>query len=99
MGVVAGALAELLTGCKVVLPPASEAGTCAGGAVPDYSTGILVWLGLYLLSFYALKWTIGKKMSKEEQRKLVTTGVGTSVLLFLFTWLLLYTLGVTYLNF
>jgi len=66
--------------------------------VPDYSTGILVGLGLYLLSFYLVKWTIAKKWGKDEQRKIVTTGVGSFALLFIFTWIFLFTLGVTYLN-
>lgn len=98
LGVVGGALAELLTGCKVILAPNPNAGTCVANATPDYSTGILVGLGLYLLSFYAIKWTIGKRLDKDEQRKIVTTGVGSFLLLFIFTWILLFTLGVTYLN-
>ncbi len=99
LGVLGGGLAELLTGCKVILPPAANAGTCVGSAVPDYSTGILVWVGLYLLSFYLIKWTYGKKLDKDEQRKIVTTGIGSFILLFIFTWVILFTLGVSYLNF
>jgi hypothetical protein len=97
LGVIGGTTAELLTGCKVILT-APNAGSCVGGHVPDYSTGILVWIGLYLFSYYLLRSTIGKRLEKDQQTKVTTTGVGTFVLLFIFSWVLLFTLGVTYLN-
>jgi hypothetical protein len=99
LGVVGGALAELLTGCKVLAPMPKTGGVCVGGLSPDYSTGILIALLLYLGTFYALKWTVGRKFSKEEERKLYTTGVGSFALLFIFSWVLLFTLGVAYLNY
>jgi len=98
LGVVAGTIAELLTGCKVMVPVPKTGGVCIGGLSPDYSTGILFGLFLYLATFYVLKWTVGKKGDKALERKLYTTGVGSYALLFLFSWVLLYTLGVTYLN-
>lgn len=70
-----------------------------GGLSPDYSTGIIIGMFIFLASYYALKATIGKKFAKEEQRKVYTTGVGSFVMLFVFTWVLLFTLGVTYLNY
>jgi hypothetical protein len=98
LGVVAGTLAELLTGCKVMTPVPKTGAVCVGGLTPDYTTGILVAVFVYLATFYALKWTVGKKGDKEFERKLYTTGVGSYALLFIFSWVLLYTLGVTYLN-
>jgi len=97
LGVVGGALSELVTGCKVVVS-GSTAGTCEGGLAPDYATGILVGLFIFLASFYSFKFTIGKKFSKEQQGKIYTTGLGSYALLYIFTWVLLYTLGITYLN-
>ncbi len=97
LGVVGGALSELLTGCKVILS-GTAAGTCVGGLAPDYSTGILVGLFIFLGSYYLLKLTIGKKFAKADQGKIYTTGLGSYALLFIFTWVLLYTLGVTFLN-
>ena len=97
LGAVGGTLSELLSGCKVNLTP-PNAGVCVGGAVPDYSTGILLALFIFMGSYYFLKYTIGKKFPKDMQGKIYTTGVGSFALLYIFTWVLLYTLGVTYLN-
>jgi hypothetical protein len=69
-----------------------------GQLTPDYSTGILLGLFLFLASYYFLKATVGKKFPKDEQRKIYTTGVGSFALLFVFMWVFLFTLGITYLN-
>ena len=98
LGVIGGAGAELLTGCKVVIPAPTSGGACVGGLTPDYSTGLLVGMFLFLISYYFLKVTIGKRFPKDEQKKIYTTGVGAFALLFVFVWVLMYTLGVTYLN-
>ena len=98
LGAVGGISAELLTGCRVLVPPTLGAGACVGGASPDYSTGILLGLFLYIATFYLLRWSVGKSFDKDQQRKLYTTGVGSFVMLFVFCWVLLFTLGITYLN-
>jgi hypothetical protein len=49
-------------------------------------------------SYYAIKLTIGKKFPKDQQGKIYMTGLGSYALLYVFTWVLLYTLGVTFLN-
>jgi hypothetical protein len=98
LGVVGGTAAELITGCKVIIPAPASAPACVGGLAPDYSTGILLGLFIFLASYYFLKYTVGKRFEKDEQRKIYTTGVGAFALLFIFTWVLLFTLGVTYLN-
>jgi len=69
-----------------------------GGLTPDYSTGILLGLFLFLGSYYLLKSVFSKNFTKDEQRKIYTTGAGTFALLFIFSWVLLFTLGITYLN-
>jgi hypothetical protein len=97
LGAVGGSVSELLFGCKVnVSPP--NVGSCVGGAVPDYSTGILLALFIFLASYYLVRMTIGKKFPKDQQGKVYTAGAGTYALLYIFSWVLLYTLGVTYLN-
>jgi hypothetical protein len=97
MGVVGGTLSELLTGCKVIIT-SPGAGSCVGGLKPDYSTGILIGLFLFLASYYFLKSIYGKKFAKDQQNKIYTTGVGSFALLYVFSWVLLFTLGVSYLN-
>ena len=52
LGALGGVSAELLTGCKVLIPPPASGGACVGGASPDYSTGILLGLFLYIATFY-----------------------------------------------
>ncbi len=98
LGAAGGIVAELLTGCKVLVPPVAGSAACVNGLNPDYSTGILLGLFLYIATFYVLKWTVGKGFEKDQQRKLYTTGVGSFLMLFVFCWVLLFTLGVTYLN-
>ena len=98
LGAVGGVSAELLTGCKALIPPPSGGGACLGGASPDYSTGILLGLFLYIATFYLLRWSVGRSFDKTQQRKLYTTGVGSFLMLFVFSWVLLFTLGVAYLN-
>jgi hypothetical protein len=99
LGALGGTLAELFTGCKVLIPPASSGPACVGGLTPDYITGILIGMFLFIGSYYAFNWTIGKKFPKDEQRKIYTTGIGSYVMLFVFSWVLLFTLGVAYLNY
>jgi len=97
LGAVGGTVSELLTGCKVIVS-GQLAGTCEGGLTPDYSTGILIGLFLFLGSYYLIKLTIGKKFPKADQGKIYMTGLGSFALLYIFTWVFLYTLGITYLN-
>jgi hypothetical protein len=97
LGAVGGTLSELLTGCKVIVS-GDKAGTCEGGLMPDYQTGILIGLFIFLGSYYLIKLTIGKKFPKADQGKIYMTGLGSYALLYIFTWVFLYTLGITYSN-
>lgn len=97
LGVLGGTLSELLTGCKVVVT-SPGAGACVNGLKPDYSTGILIGLFLFISSYYLLRAAFGKRFPKDQQGKIYTTGVGTFALLYVFSWVLLFTLGVTFLN-
>jgi hypothetical protein len=64
----------------------------------DYANGILVALIFFLGSYYLSRFLWGKSFAKEQMNKLYTTGMGSYVMLFLFSWLLLFTLGVHYLT-
>lgn len=64
----------------------------------DYLSGILLVMLVYFMSFYLIRALWGKKMKPEDQRKLYTSGLGSYVLLFLFFWILLFTLQVHYLH-
>ncbi len=60
----------------------------------DYYNGVVLGLLVYLLSYYLARFVWGKNVTKQEMAKLYTSGIGTFVMLYLFFWLLLFTLGV-----
>ena len=52
------------------------------------SIGIL----FYLISYYVARFTWYKKLGREGQGKIYTTGIGGFIMVFLFTWMLFFTL-------
>ena len=64
----------------------------------DYLTGITFALLLYLATYYIVRRTWGTRLKPEEQNKLLTAGLPNYVLLFLFVWLFLFTLGAHFLT-
>jgi hypothetical protein len=86
LGVVAGVLASgIFTPFKV--------DTTASIASADFVDGALLGVLVYLGSFYLFRFKWGKVVGKEKVGKLYTTGVGAYVMIFLFFWILLFTLG------
>lgn len=61
---------------------------------PDYYNGVVLGLLIYLVSYYLARFVWGRNVTRQEMAKLYTSGLGTFVMLFLFFWLLLFTLGV-----
>lgn len=59
----------------------------------DYIDGILVGLIVYLLSYYVARYGWYRSLERKDMGKLYTTGVGIFVMIFLFTWILLFTLS------
>jgi hypothetical protein len=53
---------------------------------------ITVALLAYLLTYYGARYTWYRKLEASKQGKIFTTGVGSFVMLFIFTWVLLATL-------
>lgn len=49
-------------------------------------------IGIYLASYYVALFTWYRGLDKQGQGKVYTTGVGSFVLVFLFTWMLFFTL-------
>ena len=64
----------------------------------DYSNGILIALILFLGSYYASRYLWGKSFTKQQMTKLYTVGMFPFIMLFIFFWILLFTLGVHYLT-
>jgi hypothetical protein len=58
----------------------------------DWSLGVTVGIGIYLASYYLALFTWYRGLDRKAQGKVYTMGVGSYVLVFLFTWLLFFTL-------
>ncbi|HYB45525.1 MAG TPA: hypothetical protein VEC92_03275 [Nitrososphaerales archaeon] len=59
----------------------------------DWTFGITVCVGIYLLSYYAARYIWYRKLEPTKLSKIYTTGIGSYVMLFIFTWILLATLS------
>lgn len=60
----------------------------------DYLDGILIGILFYLASYYIGRYLWFKSITPENLTKLYTQGLGSYIMLFLFTWLLLFTLTI-----
>jgi hypothetical protein len=58
----------------------------------DASTGISIGIAVYLATYYLARFSWYKDVGKQGQGKVYTTGIGSFTLVFLFTWMLLFTL-------
>ena len=58
----------------------------------DYFTGISIGIAFYLLSFYIARFTWYKGSDRQVQSKVYSTGYGGYILVFVFTYMLLFTL-------
>ena len=59
----------------------------------DYFDGLLVGVMFYLVSYYLARYIWFRKLEREDIGKMYSTGIGVYVLVFLFTWILLFTLA------
>jgi len=58
----------------------------------DYADGILVGVIVYLVSYYVARYGWYRSLERKDIGKIYTTGVGIFAMVFLFTWILLFTL-------
>ncbi|MGD0319246.1 MAG: hypothetical protein ABSB56_06095 [Nitrososphaerales archaeon] len=58
----------------------------------DYVDGLLIGVIFYLASYYVARYVWFKDLARENLSKIYSTGIGSYVLAFLFTWILLFTL-------
>jgi hypothetical protein len=59
---------------------------------PDYINGLLVGIIFYLVSYYIARYLWFKGLARDNLGKIYSTGIGSYVMTFLFTWILLTTL-------
>jgi hypothetical protein len=62
-------------------------------AANAFWNGITIGLALYVVSFYLARYAFYRRLGKEYFNKIYTTGIGGFVMIFLFTWILLFTLA------
>lgn len=60
----------------------------------NYVWGILLGLYVYLASYYVARFLWKKRMAPTEVTKLYSAGIGGFFMLFLFFWILLFSLNV-----
>jgi hypothetical protein len=58
----------------------------------DWTSGVSIGILFYLISYYIARFTWYKGMGREGQGKVYTTGIGGFTMIFLFTWMLFFTL-------
>lgn len=60
----------------------------------DYASGISIGIIFYLLSYYLARFAWYRSLGREVQGKIYSTGIGGFVMIFLFTWMLFFTLQI-----
>ena len=60
-------------------------------AVDSLWNGLTIGLGFYLVSYYVARYAMYRKLGREYFSKFYSTGIGIFILIFLFTWILLFT--------
>jgi len=58
----------------------------------DWTSGVSIGILFYLVSYYVARFTWYKGLGRESQGKIYTTGIGSFLMIFLFTWILFFTL-------
>jgi hypothetical protein len=64
----------------------------------DYVSGLLFGAVVFMGSYYIVRFVWGKKIRPDQTTKLVTTAIGTYIMIFLFVWILCFTIGLNSLN-
>jgi len=64
----------------------------------DYQSAVLFAIVVYLGSYYLVRKVWGPQFKADELNKMYTAGIGSYVLLFIFLYILLFTLGIHYLS-
>ncbi|MCP8323883.1 MAG: hypothetical protein L6N96_06890 [Candidatus Methylarchaceae archaeon HK02M2] len=57
--------------------------------------GLLLAIIAYIISYFMAKYVIKLNLSKKESHKILTTGIGSFIALWLFTWIVYNTLIVS----
>ena len=61
----------------------------------DYTSGITIGIAFYLASYYLARFTWYKHVATDKLGKIYSTGVGGFIMVFLFSWMLFFTLQIS----
>ena len=81
-----GALAGLISGLIGFV------GTTPPTVNPNSYYGFYVAIFVYIASYYAAKYALGLGIMQKDRTKMVTQGIGSYIMMFLFFWILYNTL-------
>lgn len=56
--------------------------------------GLLLALMMYIVSYFIAKYMIKLDLPKDSSYKIFTTGLGSFIILWLFTWIIYYTISI-----
>ncbi len=63
-----------------------------GPVQPGAERGVILAIAVYAITYYIGRYRIAKEIKENEVRKVITSGLGSYIILFLFTWILYNTL-------
>jgi hypothetical protein len=65
-----------------------------GPDIPGAYRGAILAIAIYGITYFTGRYGIVKQLQQGEARKLITSGLGSFVMLFLFTWILYNTFSI-----
>jgi len=64
----------------------------------DYASGLLLGAVVFMGSYYIVRAIWGSRVKPDQSSKLYTAAVGSYIMIFLFVWILSFTVGLHSLN-
>jgi hypothetical protein len=91
-----GALGGFLSGILGLLTPIANSPSVLTSTNqiivnPNAYYGIYIAIVIYFVSYYFAKYTILKGIAPKDKNRLFTQGIGTYIMMFIFTWILFNT--------
>jgi len=84
-----GALAGFVAGAIGLVTPATI--TSGFSANQNAYYGFYIAIIVFLASYYFAKYTILKGIAPKDKNRLITQGIGSFIMMFIFTWILINT--------
>ena len=84
-----GALSGLVSGALGLVSPLTLSSTVQFNDNAWY--GVYIAIFVYIITYYIAKYTILKGIAQKDRNALFTKGIGSYVMVFLFTWIIINT--------